>query len=117
MVFSSFAAKKRPGLMADSQRILTVIGNSKSLPCMSTMSKGQILGRRRDKLMLYTFVVPFTQVRKSKGLECVGVFVERPVKVYRSSRCDDRGTFREKRAVREREVFQCLASQSRWLVK
>ena len=116
MVFSSFAAKKRPGLTG-SQRIFAVIENSENVPCMSTVSEGQILGRRRDKLMLYTSIVPFTQVRKSKGLECVGVFVERSVMVYRSSGCDDRGTFWYKRAVREREVFQCLASQTRWLVE
>jgi hypothetical protein len=84
---------------------------------MSTVPKGQIFSGRRDKLMHYTFVVPFTQVSKSKGLERVGVFVERSVKVYRSSGCDDCGAFWYKRAAREREVFQCLASQSRWLVE
>ena len=62
-----------------------------------------MLGRQ---LMLCTFVFLFTQVRKTKGLECGGIVVGRFVTVYRSTRCDDYGNFWNKGAVREREDFQ-----------
>ena len=55
--FSTLAAKKRPGLTY----VQSVIfhgrwkqGERKTIPRMSTMSKGQILGRRRDELIVHT---------------------------------------------------------------
>lgn len=85
MVFSSIAAKKRPGLSV----YLTVSDFSwqsemtRSVPRQSTVAKGQILGARRDKLMLYT-VAFFMQVGKSEGLKRVGIFIECLIKVHRS---------------------------------
>ena len=82
---------------------------------MSTMSKGQIIVHRRDELILHTFTVQFTQVGKSEGLECVSVFVKLFIMVYGSSGYNDCSAFWYKRAVREREVFQHLTSQTRWV--
>ena len=79
------------------------------------MSKGQILGCRRRKLILHTLTLQFLQVGKSEGLECVGVFVERFIVVYGSSRHHDRGAFWYKRAIREREIFQRLTHQTHWI--
>ena len=80
---------------------------------MSTMSKGQILGGRRDEVMFHTLAVLFTQVGKSERLECVGVFVECIIMVYGSNGCDDRGAFWYKCTARECEVFQRCAWQTR----
>ena len=77
------------------------------------MSKGQILTRRRDEVMLHTLAVLFTQVGKSEGLECVGVFIECFITMDRSHGCDDRGALWYKRTVREPKVFQRLAWQTR----
>lgn len=79
---------------------------------MSTMTKCQILGRRRDEMVLYILSVLLTQVGKPEGLEYVRVWVIRFIIVYRSSGCDDDGAFWDKRAVREREVFQRPAYQT-----
>ena len=63
------------------------------------MSKRQVLGCRRGILILRALAVLFQQVGESEGLECVGVFIERFVIVYRSGSYNRRGAFWHKRAV------------------
>ena len=81
------------------------------------MSEGQILGRRRDELMLHTLALRFSQIGKSERLECMSVFVEHFVVVYRSRSYNYRGALWYKRAVRECKVFQRLTQQIRWWVE
>ena len=64
-------------------------------------------------MMLRTLTLQFSQVGKSKGLECVGVVVEGFIIVYGSRSYHNRGALGYKGAVREREVFQRLAHQAR----
>ena len=96
---------------------LWTLERKKCVPCMSTMSKRQKLGRRRDQLMLHTLTIPFAQAGKSKGIKIEGTLVVRLITVYRSSSCDDRGTFWYNRAVRERKVFQHFPSRTHWLIE
>ena len=88
-------------------------GERKTIPRMSAKSKGQILSRRRDELILHTLTLQFWQVGISEGLECVGIVVERLIVVYGSRSYNDRGAFRHKCAIRKREVFQHLAHHTR----
>ena len=88
----------------------------KTIPRTSTMSKGQILGRCRDKLILHTLTLHFSQSGKPEGLECMGILVERIIIVYGPRSYDDRGALWYNRAVRELEIFQHLTRHTRWVM-
>ena len=104
--FHLASSKESPGTIYNMQSV-SVEANKITIPCMFTMSKGQIVYSCRDEPMLSPMLIH--SVHKSKRIKHPGILIQSIIKMYRIDADTDQCALRYKRTVCKRIVPHSLA--------
>lgn len=95
---------------------MVVIHVECDIPSVPSVSERYIIHRRAHELVLGAFSCFFPEIRKTKWIEDVGMSIILVICVDSCSGGDAEGPFRNKRPIREGQVYQSLSHDRGWII-